>query len=472
MSNQVLEGWLTKRGGQIKTWKKRWCVLKDGSLHYYKSKGGELQGSFKVGSVSAVNIDNTKKKKFCFEVCTPERNYYLFADTESSMKEWITAIGGKNASANPATVATKKTGSPTMPSPSARDDDSDSDDSSFGPNKDGSGLGPRVAEKDFTKIKVIGRGNFGKVFVVKKNDNGKIFAMKVLTKKSIIEKNELEHTKTERSILMRLDHPFLVHLYYSFQSSDKLYFIMDYVNGGELFFHLQKEKKFTPERVKFYCAEIVLGLEHLHKQGVVYRDLKPENILLTADGHICMTDFGISKEGLNAKDDKTATFCGTPEYLAPEVLEGKDYGKEVDWWSFGTLMFEMLTGLPPFYNEDVQTMYSQIINDTLNFPKTMAPDARSLLLGLLERDPKKRLSDPTKIRSHPYFESINWDDLYGKKVKPPFIPPVKSGADYSQFDTTFTSEEPTMTYVESSHLAPGDQSNFQGFTFVAPSNIK
>jgi len=165
---------------------------------------------------------------------------------------------------------------------------------------------------------------------VKKKDSGKIYAMKVLNKKTIIERNELEHTKAEKSILQKLCHPFLVNLNYSFQTPDKLYFIMDYVNGGELFYHLQKDKKFTEDRVRFYCAEIVLGLEYLHNTGVLYRDLKPENILLTGDGHICMTDFGISKEGLLKEDDRTATFCGTPEYLAPEVLEGNGYGKAVD----------------------------------------------------------------------------------------------------------------------------------------------
>jgi RAC serine/threonine-protein kinase len=168
--------------------------------------------------------------------------------------------------------------------------------------------------------------------------------MKVLNKQTILDRNEVAHTQAEKSILMKLDCPFLVHLHFSFQTSDKLYFVMDYVNGGELFFHLQKEKTFDPNRVLFYSAEILLGLEYLHEQGVIYRDLKPENILLTSQGHICMTDFGISKEGLHCKDDRTATFCGTPEYLAPEILEGKGYGKAVDWWSFGTLIYEMMTG--------------------------------------------------------------------------------------------------------------------------------
>eukprot|EP01099_Mayorella_cantabrigiensis_P002140 TRINITY_DN1941_c0_g1_i1.p1 TRINITY_DN1941_c0_g1~~TRINITY_DN1941_c0_g1_i1.p1 ORF type:complete len:267 (-),score=38.28 TRINITY_DN1941_c0_g1_i1:491-1291(-) len=195
----------------------------------------------------------------------------------------------------------------------------------------------KIGLNDFELLKVIGKGSFGKVMQVRKKDNGKIYAMKILNKKTIIERQELEHTKAEKNILQKLVHPFLVNLNYSFQTEDKLYFVMDYVNGGELFFHLQKDKKFTEERVRFYCAEIVLGLEYLHASGVLYRDLKPENLLLTDDGHICMTDFGISKEGLQSDNDRTATFCGTPEYLAPEVFGRKWLWKScrlVELWNF------------------------------------------------------------------------------------------------------------------------------------------
>jgi serine/threonine protein kinase len=215
--------------------------------------------------------------------------------------------------------------------------------------------------------------------LVRKKDSGRVFAMKVLNKKTIIERNEVEHTKSEKAILMRLSHPFLVQLHFSFQTPDKLYFIMDYVNGGELFFHLQKDRRFSVDRVRFYGAEIAAGIDHLHSQGVIYRDLKPENLLLSAEGHIIMTDFGLSKEGLLSSDDRTATFCGTPEYLAPEILEAKGYGKAVDWWSYGTLLFEMLTGLPPFYSEDVQQMYNKIMTASLTFPEDMAPEAVDLI---------------------------------------------------------------------------------------------
>jgi len=293
----------------------------------------------------------------------------------------------------------------------------------------------------------------------------------VLSKKTIIEREELEHTKAEKRILMKLQSPFLVKLHYSFQTRDKLFFVMDYINGGELFYHLQREKTFSQERVRFYAAEITLGLEYLHNQGVIYRDLKPENLLLTSSGHICMTDFGISKEGLHCKNDRTATFCGTPEYLAPEVLEGKGYGKAVDWWSFGTLVYEMLNGLPPFYSEDVQLMYSKIMNAKLNLPKNMGEEAISLIQGLLERDPNKRLADPEKIKAHPYFAPIDWDKLAKLHIVPPFVPSVVDEESTEHIDPAFTEEPAHFSVAEESSITAGYE-KLDGFTYMADTSIK
>jgi len=291
--------------------------------------------------------------------------------------------------------------------------------------------------------------------------------MKVLSKKHIVDHNEVEHTKSEKNILMKLQHPFLVGLNYSFQTEDKLYFILDYVNGGELFYHLQREKRFSEERVRFYGAEIVLALEYLHNAGVVYRDLKPENLLLTNEGHICMTDFGLCKEGLHSPDDRTETFCGTPEYLAPEVLAGQGYGKAVDWWSFGSLLYEMLTGLPPFYSQDVQEMYRKIMSDKLVFPDYVTADARSLLEQLLERDADKRLAEPNLIKRHPFFKTLDWELQFQKKVRPPYIPDVKGATDTSQIDPVFTEEAPTLSMSGESALDDHQQKDFEGFTYVA-----
>jgi len=297
--------------------------------------------------------------------------------------------------------------------------------------------------------------------------------MKVLDKKHILEHNEVEHTLAEKNILQKIHHPFLVNLHYSFQTEDKLYFILDYINGGELFFHLQREKRFSEERVKFYGAEILLALEHLHANGIIYRDLKPENILITNQGHIVLTDFGLCKEGIQSEDDRTGTFCGTPEYLAPEVLKGKGYGKAVDWWSFGSLLYEMLTGLPPFYSQDVQEMYRKIMTEKLKFPPTITDDAKNLLDGLLQRDINERLRDPAKIKTHSFFSAVDWNVLYEKKVTPPFIPPVKGESDTTWIDPVFIKEAPTISPADhQSHIDKADQTNFENFTFTSDSALK
>jgi len=450
-----MEGWLTKEGGTIKSWKKRWCVYADDEITYYTatpSKNGKKKGRIPLAIMEKVQKLDYKKKKNCFEIQTPARNYHLFAATPQETEQWVEFL-------NKALKETKKSGPLTL--------NSSGDDAA-----QANGAGERVKVNDFESLKVIGKGSFGKVLQVRYKKTGEIFAMKVLNKKTILERNELDHTKAEKSILMKLACPFLVRLHYSFQTPDKIYFIMDFVNGGELFYHLQKEKTFTPKRVQFYSAEIVIGLEYLHNQGVIYRDLKPENILITAAGHICMTDFGISKEGLLAKDDRTATFCGTPEYLAPEVLEGKGYGKEVDWWSFGTLMYEMFTGLPPFYSEDVQLMYSKIMNAKLKFPSTIPEQAVSLIEGLLERNPAKRLADPVAIKAHPYFANIDWDKLVKLEITPPYIPPVTNVLSTDMIDPAFVGENAALSVDTKSELTKDEQHNFDNFTYVGPSNMK
>jgi len=244
---------------------------------------------------------------------------------------------------------------------------------------------------------------------------------------------------------------------------------MDYVNGGELFFHLQKEKKFSEERARFYLAEIACGLEYLHANGVLYRDLKPENLLLTGDGHICLTDFGLAKEGLLCADDRTSTFCGTPEYLAPEILDGQEYGKPVDWWSFGTLMYEMLTGLPPFYCDDVQKMYQKIMTAQLNIPAFFSPESKSLVQGLLDRSPVTRLSDPAVIKAHTWFKPIDFEKLVNKEITPPFIPPVRDATSTDLVAQEFLDEDVSLSLTDPSELA--NLPNLPGFTFTGDTAI-
>jgi len=450
-------GFLTKEGGAIRTWKRRWCVLKNGALHYSKNQNSGDLGMINLTEAGEIaHTDLRKKRKHCFSIVTPFRTYFICAESEKEKELWVKEL---IAERDRVQGKLKK----------AQADGEVADTGEADAKK--VAIVDKVGIDDFELLTVIGKGSFGKVMQCRMKSTNKIYAMKVLNKKTIIERHELEHTKSEKNILQKLCHPFLVNLNYSFQTSDKLYFIMDYVNGGELFYHLQKDKKFDEERARFYCAEIVLGLEYLHNSGVLYRDLKPENLLLTEDGHICMTDFGISKEGLVSDNDRTATFCGTPEYLAPEVLEGNGYGKGVDWWSFGTLMYEMLTGLPPFYSQDVQQMYQKIMTAKLNIPKTMSDEARGLLEKLLIRNPEERLTDPEQIKSHPWFKPIDWDALLSKEVTPPYIPPVEGSEDTSQVDPTFTSEEPTLSLCPDSDISSSDQQQFEGFTYVAPSGM-
>jgi serum/glucocorticoid-regulated kinase 2 len=260
-------------------------------------------------------------------------------------------------------------------------------------------FGAKVSVDDFEPIATIGKGSFAKVLQVRKKNTGEIFAMKILLKSTIIARNQVEHTRAERSILQHIKHPYIVSLKYAFQTEDKLYLVMDFCGGGELFYHLKKEGRFSEERVRLYAAEILLALEHLHSLNIIYRDLKPENILLDAQGHIRLADFGLSKI-LNDPDAQASTFCGTPEYLAPEILNGSGHGIPVDWWSLGTLICEMLTGLPPFYSQNLNSMYEKILKAELKLtsdPNILSPDARNLIQALLQRDPHKRLgSGPSK----------------------------------------------------------------------------
>lgn len=432
---------MKKEGGSIKTWKKRWFSLDpSGELTYYKSEGGAAMGSINVHEASSCGKTKYKKKGFCFEVVCKDRTYHIVGNSDEEIEDWIAKINEVRA-AGPGTSSGGAGGGSTT-----------------------------VSKDDFETITVIGKGSFGKVLQVRHKESKKIYAMKVLNKASIIEKGELEHAKAEKSILKKLKHPFLVSLHFSFTTEDKLYFVMDYVNGGELFYILQKEKTFSEERVRFYAAEISLGLAYLHDQGVIYRDLKPENLLLSKDGHICMTDFGISKEGLEAKDARTATFCGTPEYLAPEVLEGKEYGKPIDWWSLGTVLYEMLCGLPPFYTEDVQLMYAKIMKAKLKLPDHLSEHAKSLIEGFLERDPDKRLADLDDIMKHPFFDGLDWDKLYNLEIEAPWKPKVDSLEDSSQIDPAWKAEV-AESVADGSALSGTMQDQFKGFTYVGESGM-
>ncbi|KAM6324145.1 serine/threonine-protein kinase Sgk1 isoform 1-T1 [Aegotheles albertisi] len=302
---------------------------------------------------------------------------------------------------------------------------------------------PHAKPSDFHFLKVIGKGSFGKVLLARHKAEEQFYAVKVLQKKAILKKKEEKHIMSERNVLLKnVKHPFLVGLHFSFQTADKLYFVLDYINGGELFYHLQRERCFLEPRARFYAAEIASALGYLHSLNIVYRDLKPENILLDSQGHIVLTDFGLCKENIE-HNGTTSTFCGTPEYLAPEVLHKQPYDRTVDWWCLGAVLYEMLYGLPPFYSRNTAEMYDNILNKPLQLKPNITNSARHLLEGLLQKDRTKRLGakeDFMEIKNHIFFSPINWDDLINKKITPPFNPNVSGPSDLRHFDPEFTDE--------------------------------
>ncbi|KAF4628032.1 hypothetical protein G7Y89_g10122 [Cudoniella acicularis] len=336
------------------------------------------------------------------------------------------------------------------------------------------------------EIYLIGKGTLGQVYQVKKKDTNRIYAMKVIQKKVIVQKKQVANAVTERNILVRTtitDSPFIVGLKFSFQTPTDLYLITNFMSGGDLFWHLQKEGKFDDKRAKFYIAELILALQHLHDHNIIYRDLKPENILLDANGHIGLCDFGLSKANL-AKNATTKSFCGTTEYMAPEtLLDEAGYTNLVDFWSLGVLIFEMCCGWSPFYAEDTQQMYKNIAFGKVRFPRDcLGIEGRNLVKGLLNRNPKHRLGateGAEELKKHPFFADIDWEALAKKLVTPPFKPQLKPEIDTSNFDPEFTNASLNETSSLSARaralaagsattppLSPGLQANFKGFTFV------
>lgn len=321
----------------------------------------------------------------------------------------------------------------------------------------------------FELLRVLGEGSFGKVFLVRKvvgKDAGTLYAMKVLKKATLKIKDRVRSTN-ERKILADVGHAFIVKLHYAFQTPGKLYLILDFLRGGDLFTRLSKEVMFTEEDVKFYLAELALALNHLHSLGIIYRDLKPENILLDENGHIALTDFGLSKQPLDGS--KTYSFCGTVEYMAPEIVNRKGHDFAADWWSFGVLMYEMLTGNLPFHGQSRQETMNQILRSKLGMPENLSPEAQALLRALFKRNPQNRLGAGTNgildIKAHCFFSTIDWLRLEKKEVRPPFIPAV-SRDDAFYFDVEYTSKSPRDS--PGGPISASAHEIFRGFSFVAP----
>lgn len=294
--------------------------------------------------------------------------------------------------------------------------------------------------KSFYTVSVIGKGSYAKVLLVKKKDNGKYYAMKILKKQNIEKKRQENHVKMERNILVGIeDSPFIVKLFYSFQNDQKVYFVLEYCPGGELFNLLQKKRRLSEEQAIFYSSQMILALEHLHRHDIVYRDLKPENVLITESGYIKITDFGLSR--MNVKKNDAKSICGTPEYLAPEIIMKLGYGKAVDWWTLGSIIYEMLVGIPPFYTNNRQELFEKIKFVSPKYHSFLSAEVKNLLEGLLKKDPTKRLGyakGAEELKEHAWFKSVDWDCMLNMKYEPYFKPKIEADMGLHNFDPEFT----------------------------------
>ncbi|KJH47669.1 kinase domain protein [Dictyocaulus viviparus] len=550
----VIEGWLYKKGEHIRNWRPRYFILfHDGALLGFKTKPKigrqfpEPLNDFMVKDAQAIRYEKPRANMFmirCLQWTTViERTFY--AENAESRERWIAAIemianryrqhmsddpqqpeemmevvsqvslddlSSQYAAAAHAIMgqpSTTSTNSSAMP----RADMMSIADTTEAAKRD------KITMDDFEFLKVLGKGTFGKVILCKEKRTSKLYAIKILKKEVIIAREEVVHTLTENRVLQRCKHPFLTELKYSFQTADRLCFVMEFAIGGDLYYHLNREVQtskegFSESRTRFYGAEIVLALGYLHANNIVYRDLKLENLLLDKDGHIKIADFGLCKEEISF-GDKTSTFCGTPEYLAPEVrtsfqiqlsciylcgnlllkklrrishislltayvlfsvLEDNDYGRSVDWWGVGVVMYEMMCGRLPFYSRDHQKLFELIMASELRFPSKLSAEAKQLLAGLLFKDPTQRLGggpdDALEVCQQPFFIPIDWEKLYRKEIEPPYKPSVQSETDTSYFDKEFTSAPvqltpppsrsgPLATVYELDEM----QSNFTQFSF-------
>jgi len=342
--------------------------------------------------------------------------------------------------------------------------------------------GIKVSLDDFEVRKFLGTGGFGKVFQVAKlsgRDEGKIYAMKVL-KKAVIIRNKISkcietetntHAKLERDILKAVKHPFIVDLVYAFQCQGKVYLVLEYLAGGELFMQLQTQRILMEDTAIFYLSQVLLAVEHLHKQGIIYRDLKPENIMLNRRGHVKLTDFGMCHVPDNDTNDPTYTFCGTVEYMAPEILNRSGrHGKEADWWSFGILIHDMLTGSPPFTGSNRKMIAEKVIKGKFAMKVYLTPNAKDILRKLLKKNPDQRLGSGTMdgeaVRQNRFFGHVDWDDVLARRVEPPFKPNLAGEDDVSMFDREFT-DRPAIDSPCGPSPSDSIDETFRGFSYIA-----
>jgi serine/threonine protein kinase len=435
-------------------------VLDHSLLKYYKGQGasgegGELKGVINLPGATCEACE--PHDEFRFQITPSSKKIYVIkAKDMASRDAWISAV--RNNSKLALGAGGSMDGLP-------QEEPSPEDVSNLV-----KGANANVTLGDFELMKVIGRGTYGKVMQVRRRDTDEVFAMKVLKKEAIFARNDpkdLQHTIAERNVLALIntaEHPFILGLKFAFHTPAKLYYVLNFCNGGDLYYLLSRVKKFREAQARFYTAEIFSALQHLHSLGVIYRDLKPENVLLDGDGHIKLTDFGLSKESSTAD-----TFCGTPVYLAPEIWLRKTYGFEVDWWSLGCVLYEMVTSLPPFWGDTIRDVYQKVIKTQPKFP-TMSPECQSCIERLLNREPSQRLgsiNNGADIKEHEFFAGLSWTDLLAKQIRPPFKSKSANQDDTQNFHRTFTQQQPIDSLSNPDAILSSEQeAHFDGFTYV------
>ncbi|CAD5217434.1 unnamed protein product [Bursaphelenchus xylophilus] len=337
---------------------------------------------------------------------------------------------------------------------------------------------------DYDLLKVLGRGSYAKVFQAQHRRTKEIVALKTINKTMFLEEDEdLDWLQTEKSVFETAsNHPFLVGLHSCFQTESHLFFVIEFVSGGDLMFHMQQQRRLSEDHTRFYSAEIILALHFLHSRNIIYRDLKLDNVLLDHQGHVKLTDFGMCKEKVSPTE-LTKTKCGTPNYMAPEIHLGMGYNFAVDYWSLGIMIFEMLAGRSPFqlqgYDDpeaEEEELERRVLNEQIRMPRSFSVRACLLLKGFLNKDPKQRLGSRSEVneglqdikRAKFYKDLVDWSALEKRKIKPPFRPEINGDFDYSRFDENFTKEKPTLTPVSSKRLNLIDQTEFEGFEYINP----